>query len=199
MRLALIDVPTNSSGHTSGEARAPAVLREHGLAAALRRSGEVVDRGEVAFAPPSPDRDPRTGIIAPETQVQMVEGVRTEVGRAIAREELPLVVGGDCPLLLGCLAAARDAYGRVGLLFIDGHEDAWAPHGSTSGEAADMELGLALGITTVAGLDRLQALLPVVSPADTVVLGPRDREEIAAAGERSGTSRANAATFQATS
>jgi prepilin-type processing-associated H-X9-DG protein len=35
-------------------------------------------------------------------------------------------------------------YGRIGMLFVDGHEDVYTPHESTFGEAADMELGLAL-------------------------------------------------------
>jgi arginase len=56
---------------------------------------------------------------------------------------------------------------------------------STSGEAADMELGLALG-RHIEGLPmRLGELLPLVRPEDVVALGPRDREEIAAAGVES--------------
>ena len=78
---------------------------------------------------------------------------------------LPLIVGGDCPLLLGCLAAAsgRD---RVGLLFVDGHEDAYLPMQSTTGEAADMELALALGMADASWSPELAALLPLVAPAD---------------------------------
>jgi arginase len=102
------------------------------------------------------------------------------VAEAIGHGDIPLVIGGECPLLLGCLAAARDAYGRVGLLFVDGHEDAWPPHQSTTGEAADMELGFALGLTST-GVHDLDALLPLVCTSDGIVLGPRDRDELAAA------------------
>jgi arginase len=190
MPLDVIGVPYNSSGLTTGEARAPARLRRAGLLAALERSAGAIDSGDVRFEPPTPVRDPTSGIIAPATLTTMVNAVRDEAGRALRDGHLPLVVGGDCPLLLGCLAAARDAYGRTGLLFVDGHEDVWPPHTSTTGEAADMELGLALGFTTAEGGDTLAGLLPLVHPEDVFVLGPRDIAEQTAAGVPSVASKA---------
>jgi arginase len=112
----------------------------------------------------------------------MVLAVRNAVAQALAGGYFPVVIGGECPLLLGCLAASRDAFGRVGLLFVDGHEDAWPPHASTTGEAADMELGLALGQSRLTGVPELAPILPVVRPEDTVLLGPRDKQEIQDAG-----------------
>jgi arginase len=186
MRLALITVPYTSSGLDEGEARAPAVLRAAGLLDALRRPGnDLADYGDVAFEPSTPARDPVSGIIAPRTLTGMVLAVRTAVSRAVDEARLPVVVGGECPLLLGCLAAVRDARQRTGLLFVDGHEDAWPPHASTTGEAADMELGLALGNSRLNGMDDLAALLPLVRPEDVVVLGPRDRGEIEEGGAHS--------------
>ena len=101
---------------------------------------DVVDVGDVSVPSAAPQRDPLTGMIAPNSLVGMIDAVRDSVGGALEQQRLPLVVGGECPLLLGCLEAPRDAFGRVGLLFADGHEDAWSPHRSTTGEAADMEL-----------------------------------------------------------
>jgi arginase len=181
MRLAIIDVPYNSSGLTSGEARSPLALREAGLIDALPPAIDVVDYGEVSFNTPTPDRDPITGIIAPATLAEMTAAVRAAVGRALDDGRVPLVIGGDCPLLLGCLAAARDTHGRVGLIFVDGHEDAWPPHRSPTGEAADMELGLALGFTASEPIAGLTQLLPLVRVEDVVMLGPRDAAELAAA------------------
>ena len=45
-----------------------------------------------------------------------------------------------------------------------------------------MELGLALGLTKVDNLDDLARLLPLVQPDATIVLGPRDRDELATVG-----------------
>jgi arginase len=182
MNLGLIGVPYNSSGLLTGEARAPAALRAAGLLDNLRRFGDVVDYGNVSIAPPTPNRDPASGIITPLVLVDMVASVRLAVERVLSDGRLPLVIGGDCPLLLGCLAGTRDVYGRIGLLFVDGHEDAWPPPQSPTGEAADMELGLALGLTETNHLPQLQSLLPLVLPSDVAMLGPRDRQELLDAG-----------------
>lgn len=69
-----------------------------------------------------------------------------------------------------------------GLLFVDGHEDAWPPRLSTSGEAADMELGPALGLN-LDGLPKdLVAVLPRLDQRRVLVVGPRDQRELAEAG-----------------
>lgn len=167
-----------STGLGMGEARAPAALRAAGLVSVLERTAEVVDCGDVDVGEASPERDPVSGIIAPASLAQMVSGVRQAVRAALDEGVMPLVIGGECPLLLGCLAAAREARGRVGLLFVDGHEDAWAPSESTTGEAADMELGLALGMAELHGIKGVQSLLPLVRAEDVIVLGPRDRDDL---------------------
>jgi len=157
------------------------VLRDAGLANALY---PCTDYGDIPVLPPQPHRDGRTGIIDPAGLVAMVTGVRSAVGRVLADGGLPVVIGGDCPLLLGCLAGARDRHGRLGLLFVDGHEDAYPPALSPTGQAADMELGFALGLST-SGIPELDALLPLIAAEDVVGVGARDRQDIEAVGARS--------------
>jgi arginase family enzyme len=48
----LTGVPTNSSGTVDGVARAPAVLREHGLSAALASKPGFTDAGDLALPAP---------------------------------------------------------------------------------------------------------------------------------------------------
>ncbi|MGH2393388.1 MAG: arginase family protein, partial [Candidatus Limnocylindria bacterium] len=88
------------------------------------------------------------------------------------------------PILLGCLGAAA-AGGPLRLLFVDGHEDAWPPAQSSTGEAADMELGWLLGLTSSGLRADLRREIPVLIPSDVIVLGPRDQRELADAGVRS--------------
>ena len=179
MRIAVIGVPFNSSGVGGGEADGPRVLREEGLLTALAGRHDVVDLGDVAVPGATPERDPLSGIIAPEALAGMVASTSAAVAATLADDRLPVVIGGDCPLLLGCLEAARHhAGGDVRLLFVDGHEDAYPPHVSLSGEAADMELGMALGLTTVTGLPALSDRLPLIAPEGVLVLGARDLLEI---------------------
>jgi arginase len=181
MQVELIGVPSNSSGMVDGVATAPSALRRAGLPEMLAQHVEVVDAGDLDLPTPSPQRDPISGLIAERALVAM----GAAVARALAAGRFPLLVGGDCPLLLGALAAARDVHGRVGLLFVDGHEDAWPPRRSPTGEAADCELGLALGRERDQLTSDLAALLPLVAPEDVALLGPRDAAELEAAGVRS--------------
>jgi arginase len=182
--IEVIGAPFNSAGSANGVARAPAALRRAGLVSALEHvADEVVDRGDLQFPEADPSRDPATHVIAVEAVAPMLGSVRNAVGRAFDRGYFPLVLGGDCPVLLGCLAAAGRNAARV--LFVDGHEDAWTPEQSTTGEAADMELGWLLG----RGIDGLPAALrdemPRATPQNVIVLGARDQDELAEAGVRS--------------
>jgi len=177
MEIELIGAGFNSSGHDQGVARAPLALRSAGLVEGLRRHASVRDAGDVAFAEMRPERSAASGLLAEEALVSMVAGVRRAVGAASSRGRFPLVLGGDCPVLLGALAASERA--GTALLFVDGHEDAWPPRSSTTGEAADCELGLATGATTTDLPFELASLLPLVRPEATAMLGPRDAEELA--------------------
>jgi arginase len=179
--IGLLGVPTNSAGKIDGVARGPIALREAGLVDALRRHTEVQDYGDVTLPDPSPTRESRSHIIDPNGLDALVVRVREAVAPILQNGHLPLVIGGDCPLLLGCLAApsGRD---RVGLLFVDGHEDAYLPTQSSTGEAADMELAFALGLADASWSPELAALLPLVAPNDVRVLGPRDAELLRAEG-----------------
>jgi len=136
--------------------------------------------GDVDVGVLSPARDPRSGLIGVEALGTMVAATRVAV-RGAPAASIPFVVGGDCPLLLGCVAGARDRYGAVGVLFVDGHEDSWPAERSPTGEAADSELGILLGDHRTM-LPGPLAELPVSSPLDVSVLGARDRSELAEAG-----------------
>jgi arginase len=179
--IGLLGVPTNSAGMTDGVARAPTALREAGLVEALSRSSPVVDYGDVVVPDPSPVRDPETRVIDPEGSKAMVAEVRDGVAAILADARFPVVVGGDCPILLGCLWSFGEAAER-GLLFVDGHEDAYAPERSTTGEAADMELGFALETVDTAWWPDLPS--PLVALERTWLLGPRDRSTIEAYGTK---------------
>lgn len=184
-RVAVLGVPYNSSGTTDGVARAPAALRAAGLIQAVRDVGvDAVDRGDIELGPTSPQRDSVSGLIAPDALTDMIRAVRGAVAAIVDAGWFPVALGGDCPILLGCLRAI-DADRGPGLLFVDGHEDAWPPTASTTGEAADMELGLALGFAVDGLPGELAADLPRLEAKRVIVLGPRDERELASAGVRS--------------
>jgi arginase len=174
----LITVPFNSSARADGVARMPAALFDAGLAGALPGSSMVavdVPRGE-------PHRGAE-GLLAGEALTTMVGAVADRVLAAWAGDRVPVVIGGDCPVLLGGLVAARHRGYDAGLVFVDGHEDAWDPPRSITGEAADSEIALALGWAVAP--PGLRPVLPCLDPSALVQLGPRDAAELAAAGRPS--------------
>jgi arginase len=96
--------------------------------------------------------------------------------------EVPIVLGGDCSILLGNLLALNRR-GRFGLLFLDGHADFYQPEAEPNGEAASMDLALATGRgpRVLADLDGRGAL---IRDEDVVVFGRRDAEEAKEAGSQ---------------
>lgn len=178
MDIDVIGAGFNSAGTTDGCARAPRALRSASLIEALRHRHRVEDLGDVTFSSPSRVRSPESGMLAEDSLLSMIGGVKRAIAAAWAERRFPLLLGGDCPVLIGGLAAGRAEFGDIGLLFVDGHEDAWPPKTSPTGEAADMEMGLALGVTAARLPAELASILPLVRREATAILGPRDAEEL---------------------
>jgi arginase len=191
--MRVIGAPFNSAGVPGGVAAAPRVLRERGLISALSAAGRststtdpsdagaarIVDAGDVDTGSPARERDSRSRLLNLSALTSTTEALRHAVADTLLAGDVPLVLGGDCPVLLGCLRAAQDSNANVGLLFVDGHEDAWPPAVSTTGEAADSELGLALGAHRADLPSELALGMPTLDPAAVVALGPRDADELA--------------------
>jgi arginase len=169
----LVGAPLDCSGTSRGEARAPGALRDAGL---VRRTG-ARDAGDVDTTVDNPDRDAHTGVIGFEQIRRASLEIHSTVAAILAEGGKPLVVGGDCTVLVGALAAAKERLGRVGLAFVDGHLDFFSGETSPSGEAADMDLAFVTGHGP-AGLVDLVSPSPIAEPGDVVVMGHRaDPEE----------------------
>jgi arginase len=155
----------------------PDALVGAGMYEALGRHA-VVKGARVTFEAPQPVRGP-AGLLAEPALVSMVENLSDVTSRVLTEGSWPLVIGGDCSVLLGVLLGTRRPRGLVGLLFVDGHEDAWPPYASPTGEAADCELGLALGLHPPP--EALHHHMPLIDEKHVVVLGPRDHIELSTA------------------
>ena len=130
--------------HIPGAWRAPEVLETAGLFAALGADRTLrLERPAYSDIAPAGSRI-RNG---PELR-RFNERLAQAVAGTIAQPAFPIVVGGDCSILLGCLAGAK-AIGPVGLVHVDGHSDFFHPgnydSGARLGSAAGMDLALATG------------------------------------------------------
>jgi arginase len=154
----------------------PCWQRVFGERLEARRGGRV--------EPPQYDNlcDPETALLNPRGIADYSMTLADAVGRTIDVAEFPVVLGGDCSIVLGCLLALRRR-GRYGLLFIDGHADFYQADAEPNGEAASMDLALATG-RGPAIVTNLEGRRPLVRDEDVVALGRRDAEVAEAHGSQ---------------
>lgn len=102
------------------------------------------------------------------------------VERALAKRRFPLVVGGDCSILLGALVAARRD-GPCALVHIDGHSDFRHPGNydpaTTLGAVAGMDLALATGRGEPIASQWPGIEGPLVRDEDVVQIGERESRD----------------------
>jgi arginase len=172
--IALIEAPSNlglappAPGQEPGARHMARVLRELGLRDRLG----AVDAGEVVPPRYDAERDPSTGIRNARGIADYSVMLAGAVGEQLDAGRFPLVIGGDCSILLGSLLALHTR-GPYGLVFLDGHEDLQTPDISRTGGAAGMDLALAVGIGPPV-LSALGGASALVDAGDVAMVGARD-------------------------
>jgi arginase len=177
-RYAIVEAPSHLGLRAAGVEQLPGALLRAGLANRLN--------ARLAARLPVPRFDPR---IDPGTRMLNPTGLRDyssiladAVGSALDQGDFPIVLGGDCSILLGN-ALALKRRGRYGLLFLDGHADFYQPEAEPTGEAASMDLAFVTGRgpQIVANLEGRGLL---VRDEDVVLFAFRDAEHAAAEGSQ---------------
>lgn len=174
--LAIIEAPSVLGLRPSGVQDLPTAL----LDADLRATEGAVRAGRVEPPAYDPTRDPDTEVLNPHGIAGYAVRLADAVGGVLDEGRFPVVLGGDCSILLGNLLALRRR-GRHGLLFLDGHTDFYQPAAEPNGEAASMELALVTGRGPRLLTD-LEGRGPLVRDEDVVAFGFRDAAESAQAG-----------------
>jgi arginase len=177
--LALISAPSNlglrppQPGAVPGTAKAPEALREAGLHARFAALG-AADAGVVL-----PGRyldDARAGLARSRNQDAVLDHawrLADRIGGQLDAGRAPLVLGGDCSLLIGAGRALRPR-GRYGLVHLDGHTDFRHPGNSAEClSLAGEDLAAAVGLHWPA----ITGGRPFFVPADTVHAGCRADDE----------------------
>jgi arginase len=183
-RIAVLDAPSNlglrppTPSSVPGCAKAPGALRDHGLV------GRLGARDAGCHTPPRFDPGdwrPGDGVSQAGDIAGYSVRLADRIGAILAAGEFPLVLGGDCSIVLGSALAMKrfgeDLGGRIGLVYVDGHSDFRHPgNAQVVGAAA----GEALALVTGRGQAELAAIeqrRPYVRDSDVVLVGLRGSDE----------------------
>jgi arginase len=169
-----IGISTYPDGTPRGVDRAPAALRAAGLVEAI---GARHDLGDLV---PEPYRqfERLLGRVHHEEEIaRYVSALADRIGGALRAGEFPVVLGGDCSIVLGTLLGARrEGIASLGLAYLDGHADYATAAESRTGSVASMCLALATGRGT-GELANLEGLSPLVLPGAVALVGRRDEDQ----------------------
>ena len=139
-QFTIIDAPSILGLRPTGVEYLPEALK----AADIMERLNADYAGRVSPLPYNSERDKLTLLLNPDSIKAFSLQLADRVSSVISRGRYPIVLGGDCSILIGNLLALR-CMGRFGLFFIDGHADFYQPEASLTGEVADMDLAIVSG------------------------------------------------------
>jgi arginase len=181
--IAVLDAPSvlglrpPAPGRVPGCWRLPEALRRHGLVERLR----AADAGRVQPPPYHPEVDPATGVRNGDTLPGYSVALADRLQELLGTGAFPLLLGGDCSILLGAALALRRR-GRYGLVSVDGGLDFRHPGNAHLVGPVGSVAGEDLAVVTGRGAEQLTNLeghRPLVRDADVVAVGHRGLEGIA--------------------
>jgi arginase len=183
-QFAIIDAPSILGLPPTGVQLLPEALKAAGLMKILKAEYA----GRILSLPYNPQRDKPTLLLNPYTIRTFSLQLAGKVVSVLHKKQFPIVLGGDCSILISNLLALRQmgsssSGDRYGLFFIDGHADFYQPEASLTGEVSDMDLAIVSGRGPDI-LTNIKGLKPLVLDQDIVVFGFRDREQAASYGSQ---------------
>jgi arginase len=166
-----LGLPPPASGRVPGCRQLPEALRREGI---VDRLG-AVDAGRVEPAPYSAELDPLTGVRNGATIPGFSVRLADRVEQLLRAGSFPLVLGGDCSILLGSMLALRRR-SRYGLVSLDGGLDFRHPGNTERVGPVGSLAGEDLAVVTGRGpeqLTNLEGHRPLVRDGDIVAVGHR--------------------------
>lgn len=154
-----------------GVNKLPAWLKQHGFYELLHPAAIKT----VLSQPYVMDLDRASGILNAHQVIDYSVQLADAVEEVLLANSFPVVIGGDCSILLGS-ALALKRQGRYGVLYLDGHTDFITPAFSQTKAVA----GMGLAIVTGLGHDKLTNIdsqKPYIEPRHVFSVGNRDDDK----------------------
>lgn len=168
---AILEAPSTLGLATDGVERLPERLLDLGLAERIH--ARRAERLAVPTKRPAPD--PETGTLNSRAIAAWSPKLADAVEAVLDVGEFPVVLGGDCTIVLGSMLAFRRR-GRYGLFFIDGNADFFQPEAEPNGEGASMDLAFVTGYGPSLLTD-IEGRGPLVRREDAVAFAYRDHKD----------------------
>jgi arginase len=164
-----------------GQEKSPRELRAADLLGRFSDAGvEMADHGDAGKVRRwRPDKGNRRAQNLPAV-VEVAEETAQRVGEAHAAGHLPLVIGGDCTIELGTVAALLSSGERLGLIYFDVHPDLNVPDSVSEGALDWMGVAHMLGEEGAAEpLSRFGPRFPLLGEEDVFLFsyGPEQATE----------------------
>jgi arginase len=173
VRVQIISAPSILGLTPSGVELLPDSLLSHGLKQKLNSESPVFE--VVTFNEAYDSHRPNGGMLNEGKLEEFSHEMFNTIVKSIGQKEFPLVLGGDCSVIIGVMAALK-SLGNYGLIFLDAHADFYLPEQSTTGEAADMDLAIITG-RGPNSLANIKGLRPYVRDEYVFHIGQRDMKE----------------------
>lgn len=172
LTIAYAGVPTSLGSYGPGQEKAPRAFRNEGFPDMLRKEGlTVVDYGDLPVRRWRPDKK---NLFAQhwEAAVACVLETDTHLSEAVNQGQIPLVIGGNCTVELGVVAANLRKCQSLGLIYLDLHADMNTPESTTEGGLDWMGMAHMLGLNgAIPHLAGFGPQYPLLSPEQVYLLG----------------------------
>ena len=144
-KIALLGSPTSAAAMSLGHEGAPAALRAAGLIDRLTAIGySVADLGDDPQQLFQPDEESPRARNIPRV-ITALEALKPRVEQAVKSGALPLILSGDCSMVLATIAGVRRYFRHVGLVYIDRDADLNTPATTLTGCVDGMVISHVVG------------------------------------------------------
>jgi arginase len=170
--IAYVGVPTSLGSYGPGQEKAPQAFRDAGFPEMLQKEGlTVVDYGDLPVRRWRPDRkDPLAQHW--EAVTACVQETDAHLSKAVSQRHIPVVIGGNCTVELGVVAANLRRCESLGLIYMDLHADMNTPASTADGALDWMGVGHMLGLNgAIAQLANCGPRYPLIFPAQIHLVG----------------------------
>jgi len=165
-------VPTSLGSYSPGQEKAPKAFRDAGFLEMLRKEGlTVVDYGDLPVRRWRPDKK---NPLAQhwEAVAACVRETEAHLAEAVKQGHIPVVIGGNCTIELGVVAANLRKSESLGLIYLDLHADMNTPASTTDGALDWMGMAHMLGLKgAIPQLAGCGPKFPLLSPAQVHLVG----------------------------